>query len=89
MEGLRAAQEVKRGAAFGAGLSEGEGAGGEVESEERLAAGELGLRRTPVETAGDHEMKDEPEVAGVRGGIEANSDALADAAEGSDGAAFD
>ena len=36
-----------------------------------------------MEAAGDHEVEDEPEVA-----LDADGDALADSAEGCDGAAF-
>jgi len=61
VECLLAAQEMERGAALGAGFSEGERAGGKVEGEEGLAAGEFGVRRPPVETAGNHEMDDQPE----------------------------
>ena len=49
---------------------------GEVEGEKRVAAGELGVAAAPVQTAGDHEMQDQPKVA-----VEADGDALADAAQ--------
>ena len=37
----------------------------------------------PVQAAGDHQVKDEPEIA-----VESDGDALADAAQFADGAAF-
>ena len=84
-EGLLAAEDVQRGAAFGAGFGENEmRAGREVEGEQPVAAGELGLRRTPVQAAGDHEMDHEPETA-----FETDGDALADAAQSPYGAPFD
>lgn len=49
-----------------------------------MAAREFRLWRTPVKAAGDHEVNDKPEIA-----IDADSDALADAAELANGAAFD
>src|ERR1039458_6873839 len=57
VEGLFAAQDVERRAALAACLSEDEGAGGEVECGEVLATGQFCLRRPPVETAGNHEVK--------------------------------
>ena len=83
MQSLFAAHDMKRGAALAAGFGQDEGAGREIEGGERLPAGEFGLRGTPVEAAGDHEVQDEPEIA-----VDANGDALADAAQGADGAAF-
>ena len=84
VESLFAAQEVKRSAAFGTSLSEDERAQGKVEGEEGLTAGELCLRRTPVKAAGDHEMNHEPEIT-----VDTDGDALADAAEGTDGFSLD
>jgi hypothetical protein len=42
-----------------------------------------------VEAAGDHEVEDEEEFVLAAVGWEAEDDALADAAEGADGLAFD
>ena len=70
-------------AAFGASLSELQGAGGEVEGGEGIAAGEFGCGGAPVEAAGNHEVKHEPDVV-----FEAQGDALADAAEAGDALAF-
>ena len=80
---------MERGAALGAGFGEGERAVGEVECGEVVAAveGGAGLLRVevaPVETAGDHEVEDEEEVV-----VETEDNALADAAEGANGMAFD
>ena len=80
---------MQRGAALGAGFGEGERAVRKVEGGEVVAAAELGafgvgFEVAPVEAAGDHEMEDEEEVV-----VEAEDDALADAAERADGAAFD
>ena len=65
---------------------------GEIEGEKRLAAGEFGLRRTPMQTAGNHEMDDKPDVA-IRSGpisaFDADGDAFADAAQLADGPAID
>jgi hypothetical protein len=83
-EGLIAADEMEGGAALGAGFREDERAGGEIEGGEGVAAGEFGLGRAPVKTAGDHEVENEPEIA-----YNADGDAFADAAKGKDGFAFD
>ena len=76
-------------AAFGAGFGEGEGAVGEVECSEVVAAAEgwAGLLRVelaPVKPACDHQVQDEEEVF-----IKAEYDTLADASEGVDGLAID
>ena len=78
------AEEVEGGAAFGAGFGEDERAIGEVEGGEIVAAAEFGSEGAPVEAAGDHEVKDEPEAV-----VEFDGDAFADAAEGADGVAFE
>ena len=77
-------EEVEGGAAFGAGFGEDEGAVGEVEGGEVVAAAEFCAEGAPVETAGDHEVKDEPEAV-----VELDGDAFADAVERADGVAFD
>jgi hypothetical protein len=83
VKGLLAADEMERSAALGAGFREDERTGGEIEGGEGVASGEFGLGRAPVETAGDHEVKNQPEIA-----FNTDGDALADAAEGADGFAF-
>jgi hypothetical protein len=83
-KGLFATDEMEGGAALGAGFGEDQRACREIEGGEGVSSGELCLRRAPVETAGDHEMENQPEVA-----FDADGDALADAAEGEDGLAFD
>ena len=83
---------MERGATLGAGLSQYESPIGEIEREERLAAGEFGLGRTPVQTAGDHEMNDEPEQVGracARFAFDADGNAFADAAQLANCVAFD
>ena len=79
-----AGEEMEGGTAFGAGFGEDEGAVGEVEGGEVVAAAEFRAEGAPVETAGDHEVQDEPEAV-----VELDGDALADAVEGADGVAFD
>ncbi len=75
---------MEGGTAFGAGFGEDEGAVGEVEGGEIVAASEFRSERTPVEAAGDHEVQDEPEAV-----VEFDGDAFADAMERADGVAFD
>ena len=79
-----ASEEMEGGTAFGAGFGEDEGALGEVECGEVVAAAEFGPEGTPVEATGDHKVQDEPEAI-----VEFNGDALANAMEGTDGVAFD
>ena len=84
-----ALHEMQGGAAFGSGFGESEGAVGEVEGGEVVAAAEGGaalfcVELTPVETAGDHQVQDEEEVV-----IKGKHDALAEAAKFADGLAFD
>jgi hypothetical protein len=76
-------EEIKRGSALGAGFGEDERAIGEVEGGKVVAASEFGPERAPVETAGDHEMEDEPEAV-----VELKYDSLADTVEGADGVVF-
>jgi len=78
------AEEVEGGAALGAGFGEDERAVGKVEGGEVVAAAEFGSEVTPVETAGDHEVKDEPIAV-----VELDGDALADAAQRTHGVAFE
>jgi hypothetical protein len=77
-------EEVERGSALGAGFGEDERAVGEVEGGEIVSAAEFGSEGAPVEAAGDHEVKDQPEAV-----VELDGDAFADEVEGRDGAAFD
>jgi hypothetical protein len=77
-------EEVEGGAAFGAGFGEDEGAVREVECGEVVSDAEFRAERAPVEAAGDHEMKDEPEAV-----VEFEDDAFADAVEFADGVVFD
>ncbi len=77
-------EEVEGGAAFGAGFGEDERAVGKVECGEVVSAAEFCAKGTPVEAAGDHEVKDEPEAV-----VEFEGDAFADAMETADGVAFD
>ncbi len=79
-----AAQDVEGGPTLGAGLGEDQGAVGKIEGGETLAASELGRRRSPVEPTGDHEVEHQPKIV-----VQADGDAFADAAEGSDGATLD
>ena len=78
-----AADDMERRAMFCAGFGEDERAVGEIKCGEHIFAGELCIGRAPVEAAGDHQVKNEPEVA-----VEADGDAFADAAQVADGAAF-
>ncbi len=84
MKVVFAGHEVQGSAAFGAGFGKDERAVGEVEGGEVVAAAEFGVAWTPVKASGDHEVEDEPEVV-----VEADGDALADAAHLTDVAAFD
>jgi len=79
-----AGEEMEGGSAFGTGFGEDERAVGEVEGGEVVAATEFCAEGTPVEAAGDHEMKDEPEAV-----VELKNNAFADAVKGADGVAFD
>ena len=87
-ERLLAAQNVQRGAAFGAGFREDEGAVGKIEREERLAAGEFGCGGCQCRRPAIMRWMHEPEIVAVDR-HEPDGDALADAAEFADGAAFD
>jgi hypothetical protein len=78
------AKEVEGGAAFGAGFGENERAVGKVEGGKIVAAAEFGSERAPVQTAGDHEVQDEPMAV-----VEFDGDALADAAQGTYGVVFE
>src|ERR1019366_1401725 len=80
---LFAAQDVQRGTALGAGLSQHQRTVVKVEGCQPIAAGKLGLRRLPMQAAGNHEVEHQPQVA-----VDADGDALADATEGPDGAPF-
>ena len=73
-------EEMEGGSALGACFGEDEGAVGEVEGGEVVAASEFCSEGAPVEATGDHEVKDEPETV-----VELEDDALADAVEGADG----
>jgi hypothetical protein len=75
---------MKRGAALATGFGEDQAAMGEIESREGILASQDGSRLTPVEAAGDHQVKHEPEIAG-----KADGDALADTAQSGDLAGFD
>src|SRR5215469_4145554 len=77
------ANHMERGATLGAGFGEDEGAVGKIEGGEVAAAGEFGMGWFPVQAAGDHEVKNQPEIV-----VETNGDALADPAERADGVAF-
>ena len=81
---LRTADEVERRAALGPSLCEGEGAVREIKRREILPSSEFARRGTPMEPARDHEMKHKPEVA-----VDADGDALTDAPEFANGAAFE
>ena len=75
--------DVERGAMLRAGFGEDERAIGEIERGKHVFAGELRAGSAPVEAAGDHQVKDEPQV-----GVEADSDTFADAAQFAHSAAF-
>ena len=81
-------KEMEGSSAFGAGFGEEEGARGEVEGGEVVSAAEcragLFVEGTPVEAAGDHEVKDEPDAV-----VEFEDDAFADPVKGADGVTFD
>ena len=70
------------GAMLGAGLGEQEAPPGEVERRQARAARELDSRRLPVESAGDHQMQDEPEIV-----IEPEDDSLPQSPRLADGLA--
>jgi len=78
------AKQVKGGAAFGACFGEDERAVGKVEGSEIIAAAEFGSERAPVQTAGDHEVQDEPMAV-----VEFDGDAFANAAQGKHDMAFE
>ncbi len=77
------AHHVKRGAALAPGFGQNQGAVGEVKGGKGVAARELGLRRLPVEAAGDHEVQDQPQIA-----VHTDGDPFADTAQLADGASF-
>ena len=81
---LFAANDVQRGAAFGAGFGQHQRAVGEIERGEVVAAAEFRPAAAPVQPAGDHEMQHQPQIA-----IEADGDALADSAQFAHDATFD
>ena len=70
------AEDVQRGAALASGFGEHQRAVGKIERGEVVAAAELRARGPPVQAPGDHQVKHEPEVV-----VEADGDALADAAQ--------
>jgi hypothetical protein len=55
-----AADDVQRGAAFGAGFSENQRAIGKIECRKVIASQQPRSGRAPVEPAGDHQMDDQP-----------------------------
>jgi hypothetical protein len=71
-----ASENMQGGAALRSSFGEDQRTGGEIESGEVVAAREAGLRWAPVQTASDHEMEDQPEIA-----VQADGNALADAAK--------
>ena len=48
----------------------------EVQGQQRISPGQLGVRHSPVQSARDHQVKDQPQIAG-----DADGDALADPAQ--------
>jgi hypothetical protein len=78
-ERVFALHEVQRCPLLGAEFGQREAAVGEVEGSERMPAGELRARLSPVQAAVDHEVQDEPEVL-----VQAERDALAEAAQAAD-----
>jgi hypothetical protein len=84
LEGFFVGEEVEGGSPLGTGFSEDEGAVGEVEGGEIVAAAEFGSDRAPVKAPRDHEVQDEPEAV-----VELDGDAFADAVKPADGVAFD
>ena len=58
---------------FAAGFCQNEAAVRKIECGEILTTAKLCLRRAPVKTTGNHQMKYEPKIA-----LEANGDALTD-----------
>jgi len=79
MEASFAGDDVKGSAFLGAGFGPEQGTIGKVESGEATRRGDFDAARLPMETAGNHEMEDEPEVV-----FKANADAFAKAAEAQD-----
>ena len=69
-----AADDVQRRAPLRSGFGEDQGAIGKVESCKGLTASQLGIRRAPVQPAGNHQVKYQPEIV-----LHSNGDALADA----------
>ena len=84
MEAVFAGENMERSAAFGAAFGEHQRAAQEVKGGESIAAGKPGIWRTPMQTTGDHQVENEPEVL-----IDADGDALANAAQLADGAALE
>src|SRR5208283_1980746 len=78
-----ASEHMQRSAAFGASLGENQSAVGKVEGGEGLAAGEFRLGRAPMQTAGNHQVKREPEVA-----IDSDNDAFPNSPQFPDGTAL-
>jgi hypothetical protein len=73
---------MQRGAFLAAGLGESERAGIEVERGEDAFAAGSGVPLAPVQASGDHQVKDKPKIV-----VEADGDALPDAAESGYGVA--
>jgi len=67
---------VERGALARAGLGPEKSSVGEIESGQATRRRDLGATFLPVESAGDHQVEDQPEVI-----VEAYADAFAEAAE--------
>ena len=84
VEAVFAAENMERGAAFGAGFGEHERAVREVEGRETITAGKPRVLRAPMQAACDHQVENEPEVA-----IDPDGDALADAAQSAHSAALE
>src|SRR5437667_6037152 len=59
---LLAFQNVQGGAAFGAGFGQHQRASCKIESRQLIASRQLLTRRTPMQTASDHQMKDQPQI---------------------------
>ena len=78
-----AAHDVQRRAPLRAGLGEGERAGAELEDRQRDAPGRLGTAFEPAQTARDHQVQHEKQLAFQR-----NDDALAQSPHGDDAEAF-
>ena len=75
-ERRRAARDIERRPLLGAGLGEQQRPGREVEGREPDPAGRLGPVPLPTQTAGDHQVENDVQVAG-----EAEHDALAEPAQ--------